>query len=428
MQIESTAGNTLTNTKKFVVQFLAVYLTVYIFPFPFEYFQFTHFLSDGYYKLLGYIISFAGEHIFKISFPLVATNNGSGDTLYNYTGFFLFVVVAFIITIAWSITSNKRNNYNTILYYINFYVCSYLALMMIRYGLEKIIKVQFPFPYYSLNETYKDSSPMRLLWTFMGYSKAFNLFTGVIESAAGFFLLFKKTKTFGSLLSIAALTNIVVINFSYDVPVKLFAVNLLVMAFFIFLPDAKRVSNFFFRNKAVSAVHMQPNVTKRWIKPTFNIIKFVVMVTAIYVTVMQIWHKYNTSGDGAFNKTPLFGIYSVEKFLNKNDTSKVFLNNAMQWNTVSLIFPRQALIKTIDGKMKIYHFYTDTITKTITLYSDADSTNKSLLSYSQNSAALNLIGILSNDSVYISLKKQDINQFPLIKRKFHWISETPYNK
>ncbi len=95
---------------------------------------------------------------------------------------------------------------------------------------------------------------------------------------------------------------------------------------------------------------------------------------------------------------------------------------------MSIIFSKQASIQTIDGKIKMYHFYTDTMNKKITLYKDDDSTNKSVLSYSQNLTQLNLSGKLNNDSVYISLQKQDVNKFPLLEREFHWINEAPYNK
>jgi hypothetical protein len=44
------------------------------------------------------------------------------------------------------------------------------------------------------------------------------------------YLLFRKTKTFGSLVCITVLMNIVAMNFCYDVPVKLFSSNLLLMA------------------------------------------------------------------------------------------------------------------------------------------------------------------------------------------------------
>jgi hypothetical protein len=51
---------------------------------------------------------------------------------------------------------------------------------MIGYGSYKVIQSQFPAPtLLRLLEPYGQSSPMALLWTLMGASKSYNLFTGL---------------------------------------------------------------------------------------------------------------------------------------------------------------------------------------------------------------------------------------------------------
>ncbi|MEP6683398.1 MAG: hypothetical protein ABJA35_09060 [Parafilimonas sp.] len=429
MQTGLTTINEWSFPKKFIVRFFASYFFIYIFPFPLAYISFLQNLNNWYNHFLSYLISFSGKHIFNIGFILTATHNGSGDTTYNYVKIFLLIVFTFIATIIWSITDKKRKNFDHILYWIFVYLRFYLALMMMRYGLEKIIKTQFPFPFYSLNETYGASSPMRLLWTFMGYSTPFNVFTGLVEIAGGVFLLFKKTSTFGVLVTIAALTNVVVINFCYDVPVKLFAANLLLVAIFILIPDVKRVTDFFFCNKAVPAVYVQPTFKKQWMKPVLEAVTFILFIATLYSIIMFVWNKYNVSGDGAFKKTPLFGIYNVEKFIKNNDASQTHIADSFKWKTVNIIFPKQAVIEMKDNNLKAFNFFADTSNKKIMLYKDDDSTNKSTMSYfMEDSTHLILYGKLEDDSVYIQLHKQDLNTFPLLNRKFHWINEAPYNK
>jgi len=48
----------------------------------------------------------------------------------------------------------------------------------------------------------------------------------------GMLLLFRRTVTLGAIASAAALLNIVLLNFCYDVPVKLYSAHLLLMALF----------------------------------------------------------------------------------------------------------------------------------------------------------------------------------------------------
>ncbi len=74
---------------------------------------------------------------------------------------------------------------------------------------------------------------MGLLWTFMGYSKTYNLFTGLVEFTAGALLFIPRLSTLGSLLSVGALANVLLLNLSYDVPVKLYSFNLLLMGLFL---------------------------------------------------------------------------------------------------------------------------------------------------------------------------------------------------
>ena len=93
---------------------------------------------------------------------------------------------------------------------------------------------------------------MGLLWTFMGYSTVYTIFAGLGEVIGGAFLLFKRTRLIGSLIVIAIMSNVVMLNFAYDVPVKLFSTHLLLMAIFLTVPDIKRLSNLFFFNRAIA--------------------------------------------------------------------------------------------------------------------------------------------------------------------------------
>ena len=414
--------------KSFIRRFFACYFFIYAFPFPFSYISFAKFLNDWYNRFLNIGVSFCGKYIFNIPFSLTATGNGSGDTTYNYVRLFVVFLLALLVTIVWLIIDRKQKNSGVVLYWVLMYLRFYLALIMVRYGLEKVIKTQFAFPFYSLNETYGSSSPMRLLWTFMGYSTAFNVFTGVIEIAAGIFILFRKTTTFGLLLCSIVLANVVVINFCFDVPVKIFSANLLLLTFFLLSPDIKRIADFFFRNKAAPAKYDEPRFAKPGMQPAWTFAKVVIIIVTSYAIFMFVKYKYIVLGDGAFTKTPLFGIYSVEKFVNKSDTANT-INESAQWKTLNIIFSRHGEIDFKNNTTKAVNFSIDTSVKKIELYENDDSTNKSVLNYFlPDSTHLILDGKLQDDLIHIELRKQNLNEFPLLQRKFHWISEAPYNK
>jgi hypothetical protein len=97
---------------------------------------------------------------------------------------------------------------------------------------------------------------MGVVWAWMGASYAYNVFAGIAEMGSGFLLFFRRTVTLGALASIAVLLNVVMINFAYDVPVKLYSSHLLLMAVFLLAPDLKRFLNACYFNRAIPPANL----------------------------------------------------------------------------------------------------------------------------------------------------------------------------
>ena len=407
--------------QKLLFRFFASYFIIYLLPFPLGYIPFTNTLSRWYHRISDAFISFTGKHFFHIPFPLFSANNGSGDTPYNYVQLFLFVVLALVATIIWSVADKKGRNYNAVWYVVMVYLRYRFAFSMMKYGFEKIIKVQFPFPYYSLDQTYGESSPLRLMWNFMGFSTAYNIFTGWLELAAGFLILFRRTTMLGALLGATILTNVVVLNLCFDVPVKLHATNLLLIALFILAPDVKRLFHFFIGNKAVPAGKANDLVVSNWrLRYILYVVKFIFILYFVYTNAARAKARYAVSGDGAFKKTPLFGVYEVERFVKNNDTLLPLLTDTVRWKTLNIYLPREASVKMMNDERKNYFFLTDTANKKIKLYNKNDSLHKAFFSYAViDTAHLSLSGMWKGSSVLILLRKKDKKQFELLNRDFH---------
>ena len=67
---------------------------------------------------------------------------------------------------------------------------------------------------------------------------------------AGLLLLYRPTVTLGLFAATGAFLNVVMINMSYDVPVKLYASHLLLACLFLLAWDAKRLFRFLVLNRA----------------------------------------------------------------------------------------------------------------------------------------------------------------------------------
>jgi uncharacterized membrane protein YphA (DoxX/SURF4 family) len=106
-----------------------------------------------------------------------------------------------------------------------------LAVTMVVYGFSKVWVRQFPpLDEWTAFQSYGDSSPMGLLWRFMGHSPTYERFTGFAEVLAGVLLATRRTATPGALVMVAVMANVVMLNFCFDVPVKLASTHLLVFA------------------------------------------------------------------------------------------------------------------------------------------------------------------------------------------------------
>ncbi len=73
---------------------------------------------------------------------------------------------------------------------------------------------------------------------------------GVAEVSAGVLLLVRNTSLAGALLTAFVMTNVLLYNLFFDVPVKLFAGYLVLFASFLILADAKPLFRFFVLNQA----------------------------------------------------------------------------------------------------------------------------------------------------------------------------------
>src|SRR5262249_42923784 len=126
----------------------------------------------------------------------------------------------------------------------------YVALVALSYGIIKLFALQMPFPNLSqLATPLGDFLPMRLSWMFIGYSQPYQFFSGAMEVLAALLLLYRKTATLGVLMACAVFTNVMVLNLSYDIPVKIYSAEIVFFCLFLLANEIKRIVNFFILNK-----------------------------------------------------------------------------------------------------------------------------------------------------------------------------------
>ena len=181
-------------------------------------------------------------HVLGLEVPPLAPS-GSADGLGAWLKLLACAGLALPIAVPWA--RRVKSDDLVVADVTRDYVRVIMVVAMCSYGFQKVFCLQFsPLTDLELSATYAESSPMGLLWRFMGYSPAYQRITGLIEVLGGLLLISRRTTSLGAIISFAAMTNVVLLNFCFDVPVKIPAVTYWVCAAVLAHSDAMRVLRF----------------------------------------------------------------------------------------------------------------------------------------------------------------------------------------
>lgn len=408
-------------------RFLFAYFTLYLFPFPLGYIPWVSNIGNWIQKIWDVIVPWVANNVLGIEGTINTVFNGSGDRIYDYVLLFSTLCLSLLISLVWTLLDTQRINYEKLNHWLWVYVRYGLAISLMGYGFAKVFKLQFPFPNFTrLLEPYGDSSPMGLAWTFMGYSNGYNYFTGIAELLAGL-MLFRKTTSLGAIISMMVLVNIVMMNFCFDIPVKLYSTNLLLMGIYVASPDFKRIW-YFFTNQPVPPKDVSyPKWEGHW-KWIRLISKTLFIGYLLYSSITESKERLKQWGDQA-PKPPLYGLYEVNQFVMNNDTLPPLTTDTIRWQRMIVQWPGRTIIQLMDDKFHYYNFEPDTIAKTMSIYQGQDTLNKQLFEYEwKTEELLSMRGIWQKDSVLIDMRLRKATDFLLVNRGFNWINERPFNR
>jgi hypothetical protein len=402
-------------------RFAFVYLLLFNLPFPLNAFPYVDKIGEWYNAIWNWMVPRVARAVFHREIDPVF--NGSGDRTFDYVLVACLLLIALVITIIWTILDRKRLSYPTLYRWLNVYVRFSLGAVMIGYGAYKVISSQFPPPTLDrLMQPYGDSSPMGLLWTFMGASEAYTMFVGAAEMIAGILLFPRKTSMLGALMSAGVLSNIVALNFSYDVPVKLYSSHLLAMAVFLLLPELRRLANFFILNRPADCVTVQP-LFRRTLWHRGALVLSSLFLIAVVGT--SLYQSYAQRRDFIALRSPLYGVWDVEEFKLAQPTPTA---SAASWRRMVFDSPGRVAVQTATNHER-FGLQLDPEKRTLTLRKRDDPRWNTVLTYERASPdVITLAGTLNGSEMTARLHRSEERKFLLTNRGFHWINEVPFNR
>lgn len=388
--------------KNYLFNFLLVYFYLHIFGFALSF-------------LFEPLVNWSADSIFNIGYTFEKNGYGSGDTTYSYLEMFWHFVFGMLLTFPLLILTNKYKLANTpgLTYSFLMLLRLYLAFFMLVYGIGKILPMQFPAVGLSrLAQSYGESSPMGLAWTFMQYSPAYTAFSGVAEVIGALLLLNRKTLTLGSFILFGVLSNIVMMNFCYDIPVKISSLHMLLASLLLLYSDRKRICDFFLLNKTVEPKKSPINFKDRQDEKVFNIVA--ISLKSIFSLGIIILFGFMYLKNPPSETSKLYGVY--ETTAPNNSKFSRFIFEKGNWGSLTYSNKEEAFF---DVKF-------DSIQKTITLKS-TDEKNPFVENFKFKQHKNTLI-LQSENGEEIHLSKKSREDFLLINRGFHWINESPFNR
>jgi len=395
---------------KQAASFFAIFCVVFI-PFPFNItwvqFSVTEFL-------FGHLIGFVSSTIFGR--PLADTNVHS-DTMAMYVLVFLLFVMAVIISLGllqikkWALYRDRA------FAFMNTVLCYYLALQLLKYGLDKVFKTQFYLPEPNTLYTPLGWIPKDLLyWSSMGTSHFYNIFLGSLETLAALFILIKRTRLIGLLLSLFILINVVAVNFGFDISVKLFSLLLFFLTIYLLTPHVKSLYQFFFTQRAVITRPIAGTsvlISNRFLAASLKWFAIgIIFLEAFYPFIKTA----NFNGDkaarpymhGAYEVTQYIsgtdtlepGHFPVKRFFIHRDSYMIFQDRADKMTDYKLSYD-------LDKYEYVLIDYQMHKTLIHLNYNREDSTL--ILQYSNGDKAYQLAG-----------KEIDWKKMPAVRKSFHW--------
>lgn len=384
------------------VIFFSIYFILYAFPFPI--------LNDSsiFYNFIISILEYVPglESLEKI------TNTGSGDSAFYFTVVLFLLIATFFITIIIKYFIKDNEKLNKIVSFSISYSKYFLAYYLMFYGFTKLNYGQFPFPdLMRLDQKLGDFSPMGLLWTFLGYSNTYSTFGAICEIFAGVLLLIRRTHILGALISFGVMLNVFILNISYDVPVKLFSLHLVLISIYIIHQHLYKII-LFLTGHSAKLDFKRIELKNKWLK-----IGRILFISIVVFSASLFLFSINKISENQY----LTGIYTTQNFEIKGTT-----NN--KWEKF-ILENKKATIFLEDNSIHQYFAEIDSTKQILTLKYTINSSTKYHLNYKlKPENNLELKGIFLSDTIKANFKITKLKDFELMNRKFHWISEYPYNR
>ncbi len=359
----------------------------------------------------------------------------SRDTAFDWIQMGLITVLSLCAAIVWSALDRNRKHYQTAAAWLRFLLRLFLFIIMLRYGLMKVFPLQMSRPSLAvLNEPLGSSSPMTLLWTLIGLHPAYQILCGAIETLCAVLLFFRRTALLGALLTAFVMSNVLLYNLFFDVPVKLGAGLILLVTLAIIAPDLPALYVIFWRREpsALTAIWIPPH-SRRSFKTATRVVEWAALLLALYYFIPSSYQEAKTERENVLHPSPVAGEWRVDSVLRdvngKAVSTPILTAEGVPMTALFLEPDGRAMARSQDGRLWRAGADIDIRKHTLDLYSGYFEGTRFQGSYvlrQPDPDHLILTPTSGEAKTYgtISLTRVPLPaSYPLLERRFHWVNE-----
>ena len=420
--------------RRILFRFFFIYFTLTILPWWLSIIPGIAFPAEQYTTALGWLAMKMNDWIYHLPrHPIPVQNNGSGDTSGNWATTFTVLLIAVSGAVIWSFLQRRKKEYSVLNYWLCLNVRYFIVMVSFVYGIIKLFGMQMSFPTYSqLATPLGDFLPMRFSWLFIGYSAPYQFFSGLMEVVAGVLLLYRRTITLGAIVAAGVFLNIAVLNLSYDIPVKIFSIEMVVSCLFLLANEKDRILCFFVYNRPAPSCSLYNHfpVRQRWHRVSRIVLKTAFILLSAGGVVYQSYTWQKESGAGRNNMPFEPGIYDVITYAVNTDTLPPLFTDSIRWQNVVFDNSSYGSIATSDTIFRrrygrgYFSYKADTLKQTVDIFRNSgDSIALARLRYQLlDKNTITFQGIHRKDSIFFVLRKNP-HYYQLTEKQFHWISE-----
>jgi hypothetical protein len=298
--------------------------------------------------------------------------------------------------------------------------CSfYLSLQLLIYGFNKIFVEQFYAPeanlfYTPMGQMSKDI----LYWTVMGTSPMYSVFAGILEVIPAILLWFNYTRLAGATIAVIVMINVVMINFGFDISVKIYSCFLLLLSLFIVLEALKNRKFIRFKNNEAQSISGNEKQERK--QESYKMIFKSMVIAIIMIEAFSGYSIFDKKGDVRIARELQPGAYNVELYIIDSDTIPALLSELKRPRRIFIHSKGYLIMQLMNDEMIDYKLNINASEKKLIL-EEPWSDKHDEYTYSEKDSILILQTLdHNNHKIRMFNRRIDDNNLPIREKGFHW--------